>query len=82
MPHTQGPWAVNPAEAKVDAFATGKPLPICALLWPTTERTETETEDNARLIAAAPDMLAELKELHAKTGWQSTADLIAKIEAA
>ncbi len=33
-----------------------------------------------RLAAAAPDMLAELKALHEKNGWQSTADMIARIE--
>lgn len=33
---------------------------------------------NARLIAAAPDMLAELQRLYAEHGSQHTADIIAK----
>ena len=59
--HTPGPWAVHPASAQVDAFATGEPVPVCQLLWPTDQRTETETEANAHLIAAAPEMLEALK---------------------
>ena len=61
--HTKGPWAVNPTSAQVDAFVGVKPLPICQLLWPTDERTEAETEANAHLIAAAPDLLAALKRI-------------------
>ena len=61
MRHTAGPWSVHPVNAQVDAFVGGEPLPVCQLLWPTTERTEAETEANASLIAAAPDLLAALK---------------------
>jgi len=56
--HTSGPWAVNPVCAQVDAMPSG--LPICQLLWPTDERSEAETEANAHLIAAAPDLLEAL----------------------
>lgn len=59
--HTPGPWAVHPVRAQVDAFATGVPEPICQFLWPTTVRSEAETEANAHLIAAAPELLAGLK---------------------
>lgn len=61
--HTPGPWAVNPFNAQVDAFVGGEPLPVCQLLWPTDERTEEETFANARLIAAAPDLLEALVTL-------------------
>lgn len=61
--HSPGPWAVHPAKAQVDAFVGGEPLPVCQLLWPTDRRSEDETEANACLIAAAPKMLALLKEL-------------------
>ena len=59
--HTPGPWAVHPISARVDAFVGGTPLPVCELLWPTDERSEAETEANARLIAAAPNLLAALR---------------------
>ena len=36
------------------------------------------TQDMANMVVAAPDMLAELRLLHAKCGWQSTADLIVR----
>jgi hypothetical protein len=60
--HTPGPWAVHPVRARVDAFNSGDALPVCELLWPTDERTEEETEANAALIAAAPDLLEALRE--------------------
>lgn len=59
--HTPGPWAVNPAVARVDAFVSNGAVPICQMLWPTAWRTEAETDANARLVAAAPDLLQELK---------------------
>lgn len=58
--HTPGPWAMNPVLARVDAMPSL--LPVCQLLWPTDERPEAETEANARLIAAAPELLEALKE--------------------
>lgn len=66
--HTPGPWAVNPINAQVDAFKDGEAIPVCRMLWPTTERSAAETEANAHLIAAAPELLAErdrLREVNA-----------------
>ena len=65
--HTPGPWAVNPVRAQVDALDPRHgPVPVCRLLWPTERRTEEETEANARLIAAAPDMAQEIEALRAE----------------
>ena len=64
--HTPGPWVVHPIRAEVNAPVIGEDgdlLPVCKLLWPTTERTEEETLANAELIAAAPDLYRALEEL-------------------
>ena len=59
--HTPGSWVINPFVAQVDAFNDEGPAPVCKMLWPTDLRSEAETEANARLIAAAPEMLAALE---------------------
>jgi len=56
---TQEKWAVNPVCAQVDALPSK--LPICQLLWPTSDRSESETEANAFLIAAAPRIAKALE---------------------
>lgn len=64
---TPGPWVVHPFVARVDCqkiSEKGGLLPVCQLLWPTDERTEQETEANARLIAAAPALYEALKDCH------------------
>lgn len=53
--HTPGPWRVNAGFARVEV--PDRDAPICELLWPTELRSEDETRANARLIAAAPDLL-------------------------
>jgi hypothetical protein len=59
--HTPGPWFVspptreNPSEARVTALAGGVRIYEAPLT--------RETEANAHLIAAAPDMLAALERL-------------------
>jgi hypothetical protein len=55
---------VNPFVAQVDCqqiSVKGGLLPVCQMLWPTDERTEDETEANARLIAAAPELYEALE---------------------
>jgi hypothetical protein len=59
---TPGPWAVNPVNAQVDAFDSGKPVPVCQLLWPTALRSEDVTEANGHLIAASPELYEMLRE--------------------
>lgn len=81
--HTPGPWAVNPFQAQVDAFNTGTPLPVCQLLWPTDVRSEAETFANARLIAAAPDLLEACEAAEQwLAGWASASPYIAQLQAA
>ena len=66
---TPGPWHVHPFRAQVDTFVwtdaeTLDPVPVCALLWLTDRRSEGETEANAHLIAAAPELYAALEKLY------------------
>jgi len=64
--HTTGPWIVNPISARVDCSKQSRKgglLPIAQMLWPTDEVSEEETFANASLIAAAPDLLAELERM-------------------
>ena len=69
MGHTPGPWAVYPPEmldSKNWSVQTDSGMTIVC-----GDDTQ-ETEANARLIAAAPEMLAALKDLW---GWE---DVIAE----
>ena len=63
---TPGHWHINPFCAQVDSSERGEDgalLPICRMLWPTNERDEATTMANARLAAAAPDLLEAGKGL-------------------
>lgn len=63
--HTPGPWRVIPAT--MSHFLIESAGAIVAEIPKTTTAPAsfTECEANARLLAAAPEMLAALKELHA-----------------
>lgn len=85
--HTPGPWFINNYNAQIDADAFGN-KPVCQLLWPTAIRSENETLANARLIAAAPELLEVLKECRKMYGgfagsahYPDEARLIDKIDA-
>ena len=60
MTHTPGPWQARDGLSKWNVTTVGAPrtFNICAI---NTDRTEQEA--NARLIAAAPDMLRALKDI-------------------
>lgn len=58
--HTPGPWVVH----KVSRIRIVAPL-IHVISTDIQGRTQPEAQANARLIAAAPDLLAENKRLRA-----------------
>ena len=95
--HTPGPWASNvltvcgvPANFTVTAVDSSSMEPIC--FAPTfSPRKYTEIAANARLIAAAPELLAELTLVVDALGkgelppieWITRSrDIIAKVKAA
>lgn len=83
--HTPGPWVLNDEERRhlpesdlyVCSAEEGRQREVCRVEEFYFEGEEAKA--NARLIAAAPEMLAELQRLHEKTGWQTTADLISRV---
>lgn len=68
--HTPGPWLVaGPGDGfqsdELCIDARGDDSLHVAMVWPMGDGdTTAEQEANARLIAAAPDLLASLRELH------------------
>jgi hypothetical protein len=72
MTHTPGPWVAEPEYEGDDAtlvHANGVTIADCGYL----PRPLAVAEANARLIAAAPDMLALLKEFY-EHGYTTTGD--------
>ena len=68
--HTPGPWEVTRFGAIKSAspntqveYARGIGQPQIALVFVDDSRPEGERDANARVIAAAPDLLASLKEM-------------------
>lgn len=57
--HTPGPWRLVIADNLIEAQSGGRLVDLC--IPRSLCVTESEREANARLIAAAPEMLAELK---------------------
>ena len=59
--HTPGPWTNDPADgALVDARVNGRLVAIAEVFHCDTDESR---EANARLIAAAPDLLAALEQV-------------------
>jgi len=76
MKHTRGPWAILPEEVdrqyiRVRGTVLGGRYKIANVVTPTydgvCEREAQETRANARLIAAAPDLLEFAEEVR-RTG--------------
>lgn len=70
--HSRGPWVIKPEEVGKDYIrirgdVAGSRFKIANVLTPTYdgvhEREAEETRANARLIAAAPELLAVLVEM-------------------
>lgn len=71
--HTPGPWRMHDMEAMtVVAGHPGGEIANCLNSLSTHEQADAD----ARLIALAPEMLAELRRLYARHGEQATADII------
>jgi hypothetical protein len=68
MPHTPEPWTVGPCNARGEIIITGSPdaftpcqVIACVMPIADDEGNMTEGDDNARLIATAPKLLAAAK---------------------
>jgi hypothetical protein len=67
MKHTPGPWETGAVMTRVEVLPDGWRVPMCiadchAKLCP---ETEAERVANAKLIAAAPDLLEALQHVYA-----------------
>lgn len=67
MPHTSGPWKSNDYSAGTHVYTEYKPLEyICICDSMLQGQLDTDKNlANARLIAAAPELLSVLKEINA-----------------
>lgn len=68
--HTPGPWYINWTRLSGNVIGfhiadavRGSTLPICEHYGNPTLNSSNEAEANARLIAAAPELLAVLQEI-------------------
>ncbi len=65
--HTPGPWYIRPGSQSIHIWQTASPTDIktshhiCGINTG-SHRSQSESEANARLIAAAPDLLDALTE--------------------
>lgn len=71
--HTPGPWSADPPDrhepywiVHAAAGVGGVIAEVCSCPRPEAERDPSEVEANARLMAAAPAMLASLEETEAR----------------
>lgn len=64
--HTPGPWRYDPVDGHIYATSEASPLPAPARVCdPHADDIDIdEREANARLIAAAPDLLAALRDIY------------------
>ena len=92
MKHTKGPWELaTMSGTDLPAIIGGKPGPIIAEItkWTSVGQSDPDTiQANARLIAAAPELLEALRDLlyaatlpmkERREGWDSARALIKKV---
>lgn len=86
--HTPGPWTVTRVSKSTilkDLYVSASPERIARVVVPSTSKDIGEYEANARLIAAAPDLLEALKDLREaikSRGVISTVKALTKTDAA
>jgi hypothetical protein len=89
--HTPGPWQALKGEANSDERGTWGSIVepygfYVAAIWSDCQQLADEAEANARLIAAAPDLLKALREILSYTpkrngaAWQEARALVAQID--
>ena len=63
MPHTQGPWGIGARMTRVEILPKGWNMPMCIVDCDAAHAPKLEAEKvaNARLIAAAPELLLACK---------------------
>jgi hypothetical protein len=64
--HTQGPWEVTSANRPfeyLEVMGSQDGRIVCGMEWTDNASTQARHEANARLIAAAPELLEALKEI-------------------
>ena len=64
--HTLGPWAVDILDGNGQRNVRGQHFEICTCWHHSVVSIEKEMEANARLIAAAPELLEALEEFEAE----------------
>lgn len=72
--HTPGPWEVSYLDKNGQSVVKAEHIEICTCWHHSVGAIEKEMHANARLIAAAPDMLTALQIVQMSVGWQYMAD--------
>ena len=63
--HTPGPWNCNRASAAGREIIVSEVSPVDVAVLSHRDKSQSEINANARLIAAAPDLLEALREIAA-----------------